>query len=116
MFQYSLTERTVPVPVSVPEQVPEVLHSVPGKFNWRLECLTPLVLTPLVAARAFSPSDYWGLTGVARCAEEMRQESVGISNRLLTPATPDCEDLQGALSATLGLAKGGLGTHQFKRF
>ena len=35
------------------------------------ECLTPLVLTPLVAERAFLMSDYWGRTGVARCAEEM---------------------------------------------
>ena len=40
---------------------------------------------PLVAERAFPTSDYWGRTGSARCAEEMRQESVGISNRLLTP-------------------------------
>ena len=26
---------------------------------------------PLVAERAFPTSDYWGRTGVARCAEEM---------------------------------------------
>ena len=65
---------------------------------------------PLVAERVFPTSDYWGRTGVARCAEEMRQ--VGISNRLLTPVTQDCEDLQGALSATRGLAPGGLGTRQ----
>ena len=40
---------------------------------------------PLVAERAFPTSDYWGRTGVARCAEEMTGESVRISNRLLTP-------------------------------
>ena len=45
----------------------------------------PAGANPLVAERAFPTSDYWGRTGVARCAEEMRQDSVGISNRLLTP-------------------------------
>ena len=40
-------------------------------------------------------SDYWGRTGVA-------------SNRLLTPVTQDCEGLQGALSATRGLAPEGV--------
>ena len=40
----------------------------------------------------------------------MTQESVGISNRLQTPATPRFVDRQGALSATLGLATLGLGT------
>ena len=34
-------------------------------------------------------------------------ESVGISNRLWTSATPLCRDRQGAFSVTLGLAKGG---------
>ena len=66
---------------------------------------------PLVAERAFPTSDDWGRTGVARCAEEM----TGIcrdSNRLLTPVTQDCEDLQRGLSATRGLAPGGLGTRQ----
>ena len=35
------------------------------------ECLTPLVLTTWVAERAFPTSDYWGRTGVVRCADEM---------------------------------------------
>ena len=34
------------------------------------ECLSPGA-NPLVAERAFPTKDYWGLTGVARCAEEM---------------------------------------------
>ena len=79
-------------------------------LNWRVP--NPPGANPLVAERAFPASDHWGRTGVARCAEEMRQESVGISNRLLTPGTQDCEDLQGALSATRGLAPGGLGIRQ----
>ena len=47
------------------------------------ECLTRPGAKPLVAERAFPTSDYWGRTGVGRCAEEM----TGIcrdSNRLLT--------------------------------
>ena len=50
--------------------------------SWRVP--NPPGANPLVAERAFPTSDYWGRTGVARCAEEMTQESVGISNRLLT--------------------------------
>ena len=38
----------------------------------------------------------------------MRQESVGIFNRRLAPATPHFVDRQGALSATSGLATGDL--------
>ena len=55
-----------------------------------------------------------GLPWIAGRAEEMTWESVGISYcRLLTPChTQDCEDLQGALSATRGLAPGVLGTRQ----
>ena len=82
-----------------------------GKGFWRVP--NPPGANLLVAERAFSTSDYWGRTGVARCSEEMRQESVGISYyRLLTPVTQDCEDLQGALSATRELAPGGLDTRQ----
>ena len=47
-------------------------------LTWRVP--NPLCANPLVAERAFPTSDYWGRTGVARCASEMRQESVGISN------------------------------------
>ena len=47
-----------------------------GAFLWRVP--NPLVANPLVAERAFPTSDYWSLTGVAGCAEEMRQEPVGI--------------------------------------
>ena len=36
---------------------------------WRVP--NPPGANPLVAERAFTMSDYWGLTGVARCAEEM---------------------------------------------
>ena len=35
------------------------------------ERLTTPGANPLVAARAFPTSDYWGRTGVARCAEEI---------------------------------------------
>ena len=66
---------------------------------WRVP--NPPGANPLVAERAFPASDYWGRTGVARCAEEMTQESVGISNRLLTAchtSTQDCEDLKGPFS------------------
>ena len=64
-------------------------HAIPLKSskssadNWRVP--NPPGANPLLAERAFPKSDHWGRTGVARCAEEMRQESVGISNRLLTP-------------------------------
>ena len=48
------------------------------------ECLTPLVLNPLVAERAFPTSDYWGRTGSARCAEEMtvRDGETTIKNKI----------------------------------
>ena len=44
----------------------------PG-VDWRVP--NPPGANPLVAERAFPAGDYWGRTGVARCAEEMRQES-----------------------------------------
>ena len=53
------------------------------KINSRVP--SPPGANPLVAERAFPTSDYWGRTGVARCAEEMTQESAGMSNRLLNP-------------------------------
>ena len=65
---------------------------------WRVP--NPPGANPLVAERAFSTSDYWGRTGVARCAEEMRQESVGISNRLLTPCHTRLRRPPRILSAT----------------
>ena len=37
--------------------------------HWRVP--NPPGANPLVAEGAFPTSDYWGLTGVARCAEEM---------------------------------------------
>ena len=37
--------------------------------DWRVP--NPPRANPLVAERAFTTSDYWGRTGVARCAEEM---------------------------------------------
>ena len=57
---------------------------IPHFFDkfWRVP--NPPGANPLVAERAFPTSDYWGRTGVVRCAEEM----TGIcrdSNRLLTP-------------------------------
>ena len=39
------------------------------KVTWRVP--NPPGANPLVAERAFPTSDYWGWTGVARCAEEM---------------------------------------------
>ena len=77
--------------------------------SWRVP--NPPLANPLVAERAFRASEYWCLTRVPEVHGKW-QESVGISNRLLTPATPRFVDCQGALSAILGLAKGGLGTHQ----
>ena len=41
----------------------------PEQSIWRVP--NPPGANPLVAERAFPTSDYWGLTGVARCAEEM---------------------------------------------
>ena len=38
-------------------------------FFWRVP--NPPGANPLVAERAFPTSDYWGRTGVAKCAEEM---------------------------------------------
>ena len=38
-------------------------------LNWRVP--NPPGANPLVAERASPTSDYWGRTGVARCAEEM---------------------------------------------
>ena len=38
-------------------------------ITWRVP--NPPGANPLVAERAFPTSDYWGRTGVARCAEEM---------------------------------------------
>ena len=78
------------------------------------QCLTPLGANPLVAERAFPTSDYWGRKEVARCAEEM----TGICRDFQEAAEPVShkigKDLQGALSATRGLAPGGLGTRQNK--
>ena len=54
-----------------------------GILSWRVP--NPPGANPLVAERAFPTSDYWGRTGVAGCAEEMTQESLGISNRVPTP-------------------------------
>ena len=71
------------------------------------ECLTP---PPLVAERAFSASHYGGLTKVSDVHGPW-QESVGISDRLLIPATHAAKSAKG-LSATPGLALGRLGTHQ----
>ena len=69
-------------------------------------------LTPLVAERAFPTSDYWGRTELARCAEEMTQESVGISNRLLTPChTRPRRPPRGPFSYQ-GVSTRGLGTRQ----
>ena len=50
-----------------------------GIWTWTWRVPNPLGANPLVAERAFPTSDYLGRTGLARCAEEMRQESVGIS-------------------------------------
>ena len=88
---------------------PSLTHA----FSWRVP--NPPGANPLVAERAFPTSDYWGRTGVARCAEEMRQESVGISSRLLTPCHTRLRRPPRALSATRGLAPGGLGTRQVMR-
>ena len=41
----------------------------PRQKCWRVP--NPPGANPLVAERAFPTSDYWGRTGVARCAEEM---------------------------------------------
>ena len=76
---------------------------------WRVP--NPSLANPLVAEWAFHASEYWGLTRVSEVHGKW-QESVGISNTPLTPAPPRFVDRQGALSATPGLAKGGLGTHQ----
>ena len=50
--------------------------------DWRVP--NPPGANLLVAERAFPTSDYWGCTGVARCAEEATR-ICRISNRLLTP-------------------------------
>ena len=76
------------------------------------ECLTPLGANPLVAEKAFPTSDYWGRTGVARCAEEMRQESVGISNRLLTPCHTRLRRPPREAFSYQGVSTGGLGARQ----
>ena len=52
---------------------------------WRVP--KPPGANPLVAERAFRASDGEGLTRVPE-AQGKLQESVGISHRLLTPATP----------------------------
>ena len=60
-------------------------ESVSGVFPDLFRISLRNCLTVLGAPPTFpTSSDYWGRTGVAGCAEEMRQESVGISNRLLT--------------------------------
>ena len=52
---------------------PQREHTNLGVFvrnvHWRVP--NPPCANPLVAERAFPTSDYWGCTGVARCAEEM---------------------------------------------
>ena len=63
----------------------------------------PPLANPLVAERALRERECWGLTGVSEVHGKL-QESVGISNRLLTHATPRFVDRQGSLSATPGLA------------
>ena len=42
---------------------------ITARISWRVP--NPPGANPLVAERAFPTSDYWGRTGVARCAEEM---------------------------------------------
>ena len=76
-----------------------------GNKAWRVP--NPSLANPLIAERAFRASEYWGLSRVSEAHGKLH-ESVGISNRLLTPATPRLVDRQGTLSATLGLAKGGV--------
>ena len=79
---------------------------------WRVP--NPPGANPLIAERAFptSESDYWSRTGVARCAEE-RQESVGISNRLLAPChTRLRRPPRGPFSYQGVSTRGGLGTRQ----
>ena len=69
---------------------------------------------PLVAERAFPTSDYWGCTGVARCEEEMtgiRRDFQSAADRL---SHKIAKTSKGPLSATRGLAPGGLGTRQSK--
>ena len=44
-------------------------HTIVTKIDWRVP--NPPGANPLVAERAFPTTDYWGRTGVARCAEEM---------------------------------------------
>ena len=57
-------------------EVPEKFEKIMFVFNfWPLRLIwrvpNPPGANPLVAERAFSTGDYWGRTGVARCAEEM---------------------------------------------
>ena len=49
--------------------VPLSRHTFKQRSTWRVP--NPPGANPLVAERAFLTSDYWGRTGVARCAEEM---------------------------------------------
>ena len=51
-----------------PEIEIAAIDSAGAYENWRVP--NPPGANPLVAERAFPTSDYWGRTGVARCAEE----------------------------------------------
>ena len=57
----------------------------------------------LVAERTFPASDYWGRTGVAKCAEEV----TGICRLLTACHTQDCEDLQGGPFSYQGVSTRG---------
>ena len=57
----------------------------------------PPTANPLAAERTFPTSDYWGRPGVARCTKKWCRDFQQAADSLVTQ---DCEDIQGALSAT----------------
>ena len=79
------------------------------ELSWRVP--NPPGANPLVAERAFPTRDYWGRTGVARCAEEM----TGICRdfqRLLTPCHTRLRRPPRGSFSYQGVSTRGLGTRQ----
>ena len=73
--------------------------------NWRVP--NPPGANPLVAERAFPTSDYWGRTGLPGVQKKW-QESVGISNRLLTPCHKRLRRLPGGPFSYQGVSTRGV--------
>ena len=83
-----------------------------AELNWRVP--NPPGANPWWLKEPFPPVTIGVTQGLPGVPKKWQRILEGFPIGCWPTVTPDCEDLQGALSATRGLAPGGLGTRQLK--